>query len=141
MSAASTDLGRDTSCTTSMRTGRFATKAQLVAEAAYRRLTTPRGMLRGGEEEANYGYDLTELCGSSNVKAATSSAPGRIRSELLKDERITSVDVDVLTSKDGPETTFQIAISAKTSEGPFTLKLLASAVTVELLGIITEATQ
>lgn len=135
------DLGRDVSCTDSILTGRFSTGAQLVAEAAYRRLTTPRGMLRGGEAEANYGLDLTELCGATNARSIQASLPGRIRSELTKDERIESaavnVAVNVAVSQDGPDTTFSITVECVTSDGPFTLQLLASAVTVELLGITT----
>ncbi len=132
-----TDLGRDISCTTELRTGRFATGARVVAEAAYRRLTTPRGMLRGGEEEANYGLDLTELCGNTNPKAAAAALPGRIRSELTKDERIdpSTIVVDVLVVVEGPATSFTITIEAQAAAGPFTLKVLASAVTVELLGL------
>lgn len=130
------DYGRDVSCTDSMKTGRFATGVRLVAEAAYRRLITPRGMLRGGEEEANYGLDLTELCGTTNPTATAASLGGRIRAELLKDERIESVDVDVLTTTTAAsEVSFTITIAAVTGAGPFTLQVLASTVTVELLGI------
>lgn len=135
MAAATTDLGRDVSCTDSLKTGRFATRARLVGEACYRRLTTPRGMLRGGEDEASYGLDLTELVGSANPKSVAASLPGRIASELSKDERVESVDVEVLFTTEGPETSFSIEIRVGTGAGPFTLKLLASAVTIELLGI------
>jgi len=135
-----TELGRDISCTTSLRTGRFSTGARLVAEAAYRRLTTPRGTLRGGEDEANYGLDLTELIGSTNPAELAVSLPGRIRVELEKDERIDSVEVSIASSTtSGGLTSFSIEIIAITSDGPFTLQLAASAVTVELLGISTEA--
>lgn len=130
-----TDFGRDVSCTRSLKTGRFVTGARLVAEAAYRRLTTPRGMLRGGEDEANYGLDLTELCGTTSPKATAAALPGRIESELTKDERIDSVSADVVVTTSGPETTFAITIEGTTGAGPFKLELLASAVTVELLGI------
>ncbi len=130
-----TDFGRDTSCTTSLRTGRFATGARLVAEADYRRLTTPRGMLRGGEEEANYGLDLSEMIGSVATKSDAASLRGRISSELMKDERHESVDVTVIPTTEGPVMAFDITVDAQTTEGPFTLVLLASAVTVELLGI------
>lgn len=129
------DLGRDTTCAASLGSGRFATGVRLVAEACYRRLTTPRGMLRGGEDEANYGLDLTALCGSTNPKAAAASLPGRIDSELRKDERVESVDVEVLVTTVGGLATFTITVGVVTSAGPFTLKVLASSVTVELLGI------
>lgn len=134
-----TDFGRDMSCTTALGTGRFATGARLVAEAAYRRLTTSRGTLRGGEEEQNYGLNLTELIGSTSTKSDAGSLPGRIRSELEKDERITFVDVTVTIAKDGPATSFLVAISAETSAGPFTLKLSVDEVSVELLGITEDA--
>ena len=131
------DFGRDVSCLDSLRTGRFVAGARLVGEACYRRLTTPRGMLRGGEAEQNYGLDLTELCGSTNPKAAAASLPGRIRSELSKDERVESVDVSVLSTTEGPATSFAITIAVQTAAGPFELQMLASAVTVELLGLTT----
>ncbi len=131
----SVDLGREISCTTVLKTGRYATGVRLVAEACYRRLTTPRGSLRGGESEQNYGLDLASLIGSSKTKADAAALPGRIRSELEKDERVESVTADVLVTVDGPGTTFAITIEVVTSVGPFTLKLLASAVSVELLGI------
>lgn len=130
-----TDYGRELSVTTSLRTGRFATGAQLIGESVYRRLTTPRGMLRGGEEDANFGLDLTELIGSATTKSDAAALPGRIRSELLKDERLETVEATVVASTDGPATSFVITIVVTTTEGPFTLKLLASDVTVELLGI------
>lgn len=129
------DYGRDISVTQSLRTGRFATNLQLVGEACYRRLTTPRGMLRGGEDEANYGLDLTDLIGSSNPLQLSQTLPGRIRSELLKDERVDGVDVSLTRSVSGPSTTFNIVIDVTTAAGPFTLQLLATAVTTSLLGI------
>lgn len=130
-----TDLGKDTSCTTELRTGRYATGARLVAESAYRRLTTPRGTLRGGEEEANFGEDLTKLIGSATTKGDAASLPGRIQSELKKDERIETVDVTVTEINEGPAKTFLVRIEAETLDGPFSLKLGVSEVAVGLLGI------
>ncbi len=118
-----------------MKTGRFVSGLRLVAEACYRRLTTPRGTLRGGDEEANYGLDLMELVGVTNLRAVEASLPGRIRAELEKDPRIESVSVDVLVTKVAAMATFTITIECVTGIGPFTLQVLASAVTVELLGI------
>ncbi|MCL2777714.1 MAG: DUF2634 domain-containing protein [Polyangiaceae bacterium] len=133
------DFGRDTSCTTSLRTGRFVSGVRLVAEAAYRRLTTRRGLLRGGEEEANYGIDLCDLIGSVKTKTDEASLPGRIKAELTKDERIDSVDVSVESTTVAGATSFEIAVYAKTGAGPFTLTLRVSAVTVELLRITAES--
>lgn len=129
------NFGRDISCTRGLRTGRFVSGPRLVAEAIYRRLTTPRGTLRGGPAEANYGIDLTELVGSAATKRDAAALPGRITTEILKDERIERVEVTVTQSVDGPAVSFAIVIEGETAEGPFALQLLASEVTVELLNI------
>ncbi len=92
-------------------------------------------MLRGGEAERNYGKDLSELIGSVAPKLAAASLPGQIKTELLKDERLESVAIVVKMVTEGPKVSFQIDIVGETAEGPFTLVLLASAVTIELLGI------
>ncbi len=132
-----TDFGRDYSCTDSLRTARFVTGARLVAEAAYRRLTTPRGMLRGGEDEAEYGLDLTELIGSIATEADAAALAGRVRAELEKDDRIESVEVTVTATTDGPATAYVVAVKATTAAGPFGLTLEVDAVSVELLGLST----
>lgn len=133
--AASSSFGKDISCTSGLRTGRFAMGARLVAEALYRRLITPRGMLRGGEDEANYGLDICGLIGSSTSASDEAALPGRIRVELMKDERVESVEVSVVSSVSGPTTSYTITVEAQTAEGPFMLTVAASSVTVELLGI------
>lgn len=137
--AAELALGKDVSCTTSRRTGRYATGARLVAEAFFRRLTTPRGMLRGGEEEAFYGFDLTELVGSTKTRSDIASIPGRILAELQKDERAESIGVEVVeVAQPNGDLKLQITISARTADGPFELVIAATAVTAEILGITAE---
>lgn len=133
-----TNFGRDVSCTTSLRTGRYATGGRLVAEAAYRRLSTPRGKLRGGDDEANYGFDLSEQIGAVASNADALALGGRIRSELRKDPRIESVTATVTATRAGPSTTYVVTVQAKTSEGPFTLAVSVDEVSVELLGIRVE---
>ncbi len=133
-----TDFGTDTSCTTSLRTGRLATGARLVAEAAYRRLTTPRGTLRGGEDEANYGLDLTACIGSAQTAADRAAMPGRISMELAKDERIVETRVTVTETTDGPATAWDVRIEAGTTAGPFSLRLGVSEVSTTILGIEAE---
>lgn len=130
-----TDFGKDTSCTTSLRAGRFTTGPRLVAEAVYRRLTTPRGMLRGGDEEANYGLDLTELVGSGATKRDAAALGSRIKAEILKDERVIDVHVDVVATTKGASTEFVVTVDGKTNDGPFDLKLGVRDVTVEILGL------
>lgn len=133
-----TNFGREMSCTTSMRTGRTITGARLVAEAAFRRLSTPRGMLRGGEEEASYGFDLTSKIGSITSAADIEALPGQISSELRKDERIESVTVRVTRQHNGPAIYLLVDVSAETTEGPFALQLGVNEVTAALLGLRAE---
>lgn len=138
---ATTDYGRDLSCTDKISSVRYASGARLVAEAAYRRLITPRGMLRGGDEEADYGLDLVDLVGSVRATADAASLPGRIRNELEKDDRIVTgtVDVDVTVTEDGAKgRLFNVRIEAQTGAGPFTLTLDVSAVSVALVGLEAE---
>ncbi|MCL2724860.1 MAG: hypothetical protein FWD69_10535 [Polyangiaceae bacterium] len=135
MTQAVSGFGLDTSCTTSIRSGQFVSGPRLVAEAAYRRLTTPRGMLRGGDDERNYGFDMSELIGSVSTDSDAVSLEGKIRNELFKDERILTVDVNVTVTTSGPAVAFDVEIKATTREGPFTLAVRVSEVSVELLGI------
>ena len=131
------DYGRDLSCTDALTPGRYVTGTRLVGQALYRRLTTPRGMLRGGEEEAIYGLDLTELLGASLNDTATevASLAGRIEAECLKDDRISNVDVTVTPTVNGPSTSYEIVLFVESSEGPFSLTLGVEDVTVSLLGL------
>ncbi len=135
-----TEFGKDTSCTDELRTGRYVTGLRLVAEACYRRLTTPRGTLRGGEDEQNYGLDLAQFVGSTNPRAVEASLPGRIANELTKDGRVDSVEVDILTTTDAGLVTFAITVAVETAEGPFTLQVGIDDVTVSLLGFSEETT-
>lgn len=135
MSYENVNYGREVSCTTSLLTGRYVSGVTVVAQAIYRRLTTPRGLLLGGESEACYGLDLMSLVGSVSDSRSASSLPGRIENECRKDERIETVKATVVRTVDGPSTTYTITIQATTALGPFTLQMLVSAVTVELLGV------
>lgn len=133
-----TEFGKDVSCTDSLRAGRYVSGVRLVAESYYRRLTTPRGTLRGGEDEAHFGLDLTEYIGRTNAKADRAALPGLIANELGKDERTLSVDVDIVETIAGGLVTWQVTIRAETTVGPFTLQIGVSSVSASLLGI-TEA--
>lgn len=136
MATNTVNFGRELSCTDGLNTGRFVTGVRLVAEACYRRLTTPRGTLRGGETEQNYGFDLAQFIGCTNARQVAASLPARITNELVKDERVESVEVDVVpTTTAAGETSFAISIDVVTGAGPFTLQVGIGAVTVDLLGI------
>ena len=135
-----TDFGRDISCSASLRTGSYASGVQLVAENAYHRLTTPRGMLQGGDGESSYGTDLSALVGAQGTAGLAVRLPGIIDLELTKDERITATSTTVVVLSEGPTTRFLLTVVAQTDAGPFALKLAVSEVTTELLGILTPET-
>lgn len=130
-----TDFGLDTSCTTSMHTAVYATGVRLVAEAAFRRLITRKGELLGDEEEREYGFHVGDYLGSCTSPSQLAAAPGLIRAELLKDERITSADVFVTETGTASERAWEIAIDGYTGAGPFELVLAVSAVTIDILRI------
>jgi len=131
----STYFGYDIYCTRGMKSGRFVSGVELVAQAYYRRLTTTRGTLIGGEEEQNYGLNLMSLVGKAATPSFAASLPGKIENELLKDPRTESVTATVVAATAGPAVTYTISIAAKTDAGPFTLVLAVSAVSAEILGI------
>jgi hypothetical protein len=136
-----TNFGYDTSCTTALRTGRFSFGARLVAEACYRRLSTARGMLLGGEDEEDYGLDLADEIGQTSTPSTVAALPGRIQNELLKDERIASVTATVVDTTVGPSTSWNVSIEgvlADDTSTPFALVLAVSQVSVELLSLQTE---
>lgn len=136
-----TDFGTDTSCLTGLRTGRLASGVQLVAEAIYRRLSTPRGMLRGGDDEANYGIDLADMIGQVSTPSQVAALPGQIQSEVKKDERVQEVTVTATAATGSAgDVTWAISIECTTALGPFSLVLSVNAVTVELLNLQIEAT-
>lgn len=133
------DFGTDTSCLTGLRTGRFASGPRLVAESLFRRFRTTQGTLRGGEAEQNFGFNLADLIGSVQTPSDQAALPGRVEAEALKDERVDTVTVTMLQAQVGPGLSWTIGIEGDTAEGPFSLVLAVSAVTVEVLGILPES--
>jgi len=128
-----TDYGRDVWCDASINAGRYATGLRLIAQNAVHRLSTPRGVLRGDEDEANYGLDLPGMIGSIVSPGQAAALPGQIQNELLKDTRIHSVDATVTSAVAGPAVTWTIAIRITAAEGEFVLA--ADDVTVALVGL------
>jgi hypothetical protein len=128
-------FGRDLSCTTTLRTARFARGARLVAEAAYRRITTRRGLLLGGPEEEDYGIDVRDGIGSSNAANFAAALPGRVEAELEKDDRIQATRATATVVGGGPLVTIRLRVECETADGPFTLTLDVSEAGVAILGI------
>lgn len=127
------DYGSDVWCDASVKTGRYADDLRLAAQNVVHRLTTPKGALRGGEEEQDYGLDLPGMIGSAQTEADAAALPGRISVELSKDPRVLTTTTTVTSTSDGVATSWTVAITVTTERGSF--RLAASEVTVELVGL------
>lgn len=129
------DVGRDVYCLDSLRPGRMARGVTLVGQRCYHRLITPRGALRGGDDEANFGLDLAGKCGSTDDTILDSMLPVMVQNELLKDPTVESVKCTASRITDAGQSSWTLSIDVQSSEGPFELIVAASAVSVELLGV------
>jgi hypothetical protein len=130
--------GTDTYCYDQIFTGRLASGFELIAQAVYRRLTTPRGTLDDGEEGSVYGFDLLDFVGTVGSDAAVDALPDAVVAEALKDDRVDRCEVTatVERSADGLATILlDVDIFPHDAAGPFTLSVSVSDVTVALLGV------
>jgi len=128
-------FGRDTLCLDTLKTGRYATGKRVVAQRCYHRLITPRGMLRGGADEQNFGIDLPGMCGGAVTTELEAAIGPRVKNELLKDPQVETVSVSVEKSGTVLDRTWTITVSATTAAGPFELVLEVDSVTVKLLRV------
>lgn len=130
-------FGTDTWCTDSLRTGRLVTATTLLAHALYRRLITPRGVLRGGQDESAYGVDVTGYVGAVGYEIAEAALPNIVRAELKKDDRVQNVVVRAtLRGATGPTQSLLLEIDVYPVDDTetFSLTLAVSEVETQLLG-------
>ena len=99
-----------------------------LGEALARRLVTPRGSLL---DDPGYGTDVRSWLNSSLDARRMQLIASLVREELLADERVADAKVTVAFA--APRLT--ITARVRSSEGPFTLILAVSAVTVDLLRV------
>ena len=91
---------------------------QAVAEANYRRITTPRGSLL---DDPDYGIDVREFLHQPATTQRQSEIAAIIRAELLKDDRNDEISVSLQSTNAGRDWT--IYIDGQTAEGPFSLTI------------------
>ena len=96
----SAGYGVDVWCDSALSSGRLARGTRVVAQALLRRTITPRGTLRGGEEESAYGLDVAGYIGAVGYPTAVAALPGLLRAEWLKDDRVADVDVTTAVAYD-----------------------------------------
>jgi hypothetical protein len=105
---------------------------RLVGEAIARRLQTPHGALL---DDSLYGFDVTGLVNADMSTGDVAALNAGIRTECLKDQRVTSAKVTSQFIEQVPPSLgyLEITISLGTSSGPFKLVLAADQVTVAIL--------
>lgn len=130
--------GTEVWCTSGLQTGRLARGKTALAQALYRRLITPRGSLRGGDDEENYGIDLSEYVGQVGYETSLLALPSVVRGELSKDDRVADVVAVVTTSTNSNGTidiTMAISVTPYDESESFTFNISVSETSVELLGL------
>ena len=115
------NFGYDLSSSDDVDETRTVTGVELVAEDALWRLQTPHEMGILVADAPDYGFDLLEAIGSAEVDGTFETIPDRIRSELMKDERILEVKATLVRTVVGPAAEYDIRIECETAEGPFAL--------------------
>lgn len=130
--------GFDSWCFDELQTGRMVSGAELVAQAIYRRLTTPRGTLRGGEEESVYGLDLLDFVGQVGSQAALDALPDVVEAEVLKDDRVLTCDVECTPTTDTDGTVaivMTVTATLRDDSDQFILTLSVDDVSVTVVGV------
>ncbi len=101
---------------------------EAVAHAVARRLVTARGSMSWAPD---VGFDVRSYLNESLDRSTLLFLSGAIRAEAEGDERVRSADVRL--DFDQPTGALTISLSIVTGDGPFTLVLRASALSVSLL--------
>jgi len=125
----------DTYCLDSLISGRLVSGLELLGQRCYRRLSTPAGTLRGGEEEADFGRDLAEYVGSTSPAIVDAMLPVIARNELMKDPAVVTATCIPTRVEGGGQVSWTLAVSVQSTDGDLQLILSVSAVTVALLGV------
>lgn len=134
----SVGYGKDMWARDQILTGRYATGAELVAQAIYRRLTTARGTLIDGDDGQVYGTDISDFVGMVGPDSAIDALPDVVSAEVLKDDRIESVDVTPAIVRDSAglaTVTLEIIGRLRDSEDDFTLTLAVGDAGTVIVGV------
>ena len=122
------ELGSDFSCTDDLDPNwGVVSGTTCLGQALYRRLTTKRGALW---YDPNYGTDIRQYLNSSTPINVIGQA---VENECRKDERVE--DVEAFVETDAAGETYTIAVRVTAADAPFSLTILATSLTVELLEI------
>jgi len=122
-----TDFGHDLSCMADLDPAMGEVEGlEGLEQAAYRRLTTPRRQLLGDEF---YGIDVRDFLSAEVPDLA--QIPATIEAELRKEERI--LGVTTVATWDAKTSKLRLVITCEAAEGPFSMTLDVTDVSVALL--------
>jgi hypothetical protein len=118
--------GVDLSCTDDLEEGlREVWGLELLAQAAYRRLTTRR------IEEEDYGIDVRDWLSEGVTTDLLALIPGMVSAELGKDPRFGTVTT--VPKFDKAQALLTLDITIRTAAGPLDLALTIDKVTVKMI--------
>lgn len=100
----------------------------VLAERLVRRQTTPRGSVI---DAANECFDIRDWLSKEFNDANMSKLRGTIKQELLNDPGVLTVEVQ--TTYNAADRSFKVVESVVSSDGPFTLTLSVSQLSIDLL--------
>lgn len=108
--------------------GRTSTGTQTLANSLYCRLTTPFGSVIGAPNEC---LDVRQLLGLGATSAGLQNIQDSIKAQCERDQRVLAAQVICLYNLGSNTMTATINIS--TAQGPFSLTLSVSDLTVEII--------
>ena len=124
-----TDYGTDVYCNGDLRPNMPEVSGRtLLIYDLRNRLETAPGTLSWDPLGADYGYDLRALVASK--QRSLTGITGRIAAEVMKDERVDSASCSASWES---ETQIRVGIEIDDGDGPFSMTLLVSSLTVDLL--------
>lgn len=94
-----------------------------VAQDAYHRLCTPRGLI---PDDPSYGTDVLGLLQRAFGPNGPMETKGRIVNELSKDDRIDLKTLQVQVDPDAVNSSLNISVFGNCTQGPFSLVMTAS---------------
>lgn len=132
-----TDFGRDVLCLDSLLSGRYASGLRLLGQRCYHRLITPRGTLRGGPDEGNFGLDLASKVGGAVTTAQQAALPSQIENELRKDPQVQSCSAAIVwTTASDRTVSAKVSVTVTSAAGPFELVMAVDAVSARVLRLV-----
>lgn len=124
-----TFYGSDTACLTDLQRIdlQVTDPRRLIGERIARRLQTPRGGLASIGDDPDAGFNVRQLVNAKVRPADMGNFEAQIKAECLKDEQVDAAAVNLQLVGDA----LTIAIELATAEGPFTLTMNVTQLTVE----------